>query len=218
NGPLNRGGAAILRQKRRVHIEEAVLRDRKQLGGKNFSVGDNDPGIRSQIRHLAEDFANSRRLRERQFEVIRQTGDRRRMQLQATPRTLVRLGHDERDLVHACERAKRRNSEVGSTEKDDAQSLSSRAKRGSFSFLRRGSFAVFAAQDDISLRRRRQMRSRRRGRRRLCRVLAVGGGRLILQRERRGGRALRLIALVLAFGAFARLRSWTGHSIGRGRL
>ena len=42
------------------------------------------------------------------------------MQLQAAPGTLVRLRHHKRNFMGDRERAKRRNREVGSAEKDDA--------------------------------------------------------------------------------------------------
>ena len=118
---LNRRGAAVLRQDRRVHIHKSPLRNLQESERQNLAVGDDDADVGMHRFNLGQCIANLCRLKQRQSELVCLSRDRRGLQLQSAPSALVRLGHDECNVVFTRESFKRGDSEFGSAQEYDAQ-------------------------------------------------------------------------------------------------
>ena len=181
---LNRRGAAIFRQQRRVHVHESMLRNCQQRRGQNLSVRDHDADIRVQSRKRVDRFTNLRRLHQRQDELFRAHRKRGRVHLHAASRRLVGLRDDVHDFVLARDGVERRNRELRSAEEDDPQSgaMLSRGRRGSlvlqfFCVRNIWTFDTFIRLrrrpgQSVSGRRLRRLHRRIRHRRRLILIIA----------------------------------------------
>jgi len=103
-----------------VDVEEPEPRNLEQRGRQNFSVRDDDAGVRLQRGDRVEHFPNFERLRNRQAELASASDHRRHMHFHPAPGGTIGLRDDERDFVLALHRPQRRNRKLGRTEEDDA--------------------------------------------------------------------------------------------------
>ncbi len=106
-----------------MDVDEAALRDLQQRSGKDPAVRDDDAEVQLVRCDRLEELriANLRRLHDGQREPAPLHCDLGRMHLHPAPRRLVRLRHDQRDLVVAGERFERGDRERGGAEEGDTQ-------------------------------------------------------------------------------------------------
>src|SRR5690606_7354829 len=124
--PVDRRGAAQLRQERRVHVDRTERRHLQHIALEDLAVGDDDGELRLERRDPLAELLSARllRLQHEQTLALRDGLDRRRVGRAAPAGGPVRLRDDADHLMTlAQQRAERRDRELGGAPEEDSHGL-----------------------------------------------------------------------------------------------